>query len=142
MIGEDGELLKAVSTWNFVIFRIYFYSPAVFQFGSVVLKISTLTGVVLALMSTQPDQKILTPFKEGLNFIDCRIDKLPLSAGQYNIGAALAIPNVEWLCNELDFGVLTVQARDIYNSGKSPDTTRYQVAMDVSWAQPNVVSVI
>ncbi|MCX7140580.1 MAG: ABC transporter ATP-binding protein [Proteobacteria bacterium] len=123
----------AVKTWDDAVFRIYFNSPHPIESGSVVLKITSLTGSTLALLSTQPDQQFSIPFRKGENVVDCRVSRFPLSAGQYLIGAGLAIPNREWLSRSFEAGVFTVHNSDVYNSGMAPNSQRYQIAMDAKW---------
>jgi lipopolysaccharide transport system ATP-binding protein len=120
-------------TWDDVTFRIVFHSPRVMKSGSVVLQISTLSGTVLILTSSQPDSCIETPFKVGLNTVDCRFPRLSLSAGRYRIGAGLAIPNVKWLFKNLDFGVFEVAKKDVFGSGKAPTEDRYCIATEHNW---------
>ncbi|WP_045054652.1 ABC transporter ATP-binding protein [Aliterella atlantica] len=122
-----------VYTWDAVRFRIVFYSPYNLKNGSVVMQISTLTGTVLSLCSTQPDSCVKVDFKQGMNQIDCIFPKLMLSAGQYLIGAGLAIANAEWLFRELDRGVMNVLSKDIFNSGLAPASSRYTIPQEHLW---------
>jgi hypothetical protein len=133
LIGSDGKPLDRLRTWDEVTFRIVFRSPANLDRGSVVLQIATLNGSVLHLCSTQPDRKYPMTFKEGINHIDCHFPRLLLAAGNYRIGAALALPYISWLVKKLDGGILEVEKRDVYESGLAPSLSRYAIAGDYEW---------
>jgi lipopolysaccharide transport system ATP-binding protein len=138
ILDETEKPLPRPRTWDFVIFRIVFYSPSRIKRGSVVLYIHTLGGSLLTLCSTSPDSGYPISIEPGLNFVDCTFPKLMLSAGSFVVGAGLAIPNVEWLDNEPTAATFEVYPRDIYKSGAAPAATRYPVATDHFWRVPNV----
>jgi hypothetical protein len=98
-----------------------------------VIQISTLGGHRLLLGSTTPDQNYPIRFKHGENVVDFTIPMLILNAGQYQLGAALAIPNVEYLCGGLDFGMLEVAGKDVFDAGLIPDSERYLIPMNCEW---------
>ena len=120
-------------TWDSVRFRIVFHSPYNLNNGSVVLQISTISGAVLSLCSTQPDRLVKVSFKQGLNQIDCVFPKLMLSSGKYFIGAGLAIANAEWLVRELEQGIIEVLPKDVFQSGLAPKNDRYIVPQEHTW---------
>lgn len=134
LLGPDGKPAREIFTWDPLRIRITFNSPSELKNGSVVLQISTLSGVRLLLASTTPDQNHPVRFQAGRNAVELIIPKLMLNAGRYQLGAALAIPNVEYLCDGLDFGILEVSGRDIHESGLIPDSERYLVPMGCEWA--------
>lgn len=133
VLDGKGQPLAEPKTWDEVIFRIVFYSPRKMSRGAVELQISTQIGVPILRCSTSPDSAIAAPFVEGRNWIDCYVPRLELSAGVYVIGAALAIPNVEWLYQNLDGGRFEIKSRDVYNSGTPPYSSRYLVPMEHYW---------
>jgi lipopolysaccharide transport system ATP-binding protein len=137
LLQIDGRRKSDLKTWDPVKFRIFFHSPNVLKSGSVVLKISTLSGATIALCSTYPDSNVKVEFAKGLNQVDCIFPKLSLSAGKYLIGAALAIPNSEWLYQELEHSTINVSARDVYSSGLAPHNSRYLLALEHSWESKN-----
>ena len=73
------------------------------------------------------------PFEEGFQAVDCVIDELPLAAGQYVVAASLAVPNMDWLWFRPEVGILSVEARDVYNSGFAPDVKRAAIALHHHW---------
>jgi lipopolysaccharide transport system ATP-binding protein len=141
ILDGDRRPLSHVKTWDEVIFRIIFHSPRDFPAGSVEFLISTMSAVPVLRCSTRPDSMVPSPFKEGENVIECHIPRLALSAGRYLIGAGLAVPNVEWLYQNLDGGVLEIGARDIFSSGLPPHSSRYVVPMEHTWIVQNTESI-
>jgi hypothetical protein len=133
LLGRDGEPAHEIFTWDYLRIRITFHSPCELKNGSVVVQIATVGGTRLLLGSTTPDQNYPVRFKAGKNVVDFTIPKLILNTGQYQLGAALAIPNVEYLCDGLDFGMLEVTGKDVFDAGLIPDCERYLIPMDCEW---------
>nr|WP_290224452.1 ABC transporter ATP-binding protein [Trichocoleus desertorum] len=129
----DKTAKEKLYTWDSVRFRIVFHSPSNLNNGSVVVQISTLSGAVLTLCSTQPDSSFPIEFKKGINHVDCVFPRLMLSAGKYFIGVGLAIPHAEWLYREFEHGVLQVLPRDVFNSRLAPLQSRYVVPQEHTW---------
>ena len=133
ILDQNGDLKQKIYTWDAVRFRIVFHSPRAVKIGSVVFQISTTSGSRLLLASTEPDQSVPISFREGNNIVDCFIPQLMLTAGKYQLGASLAIPNIEYLCEGLDHALIEVEAKDVFNSGLSPNSTRSLIPMDCRW---------
>jgi lipopolysaccharide transport system ATP-binding protein len=129
----DGTAKEKLHTWDSVRFRVVFHSPGNLKTGSVVLQISTLSGAVLTLCSTQPDSGFPIEFKKGINHVDCIFPRLMLSAGKYFIGVGLAIPDAEWLYREFEHGVLQILPRDVFNSRLAPVQSRYVIPQEHTW---------
>ena len=131
----DGEFqpITRPSTWAPVIFGIYFYSPTRTPNGAVTFQISTMDGLLLTFCATRPDQGFDISFDEGSNVLYLRFDSLALSAGNYVIGAGLAIANTRWLYNEPHAGTIEVVGHDVYGAGMSPTQERYPVPMQCRW---------
>jgi lipopolysaccharide transport system ATP-binding protein len=136
ILDESGNPKTIIQTWDYVVFRVRYYSPVAIDRGSVVISLSTIDGRSVGLLSTRPDQEFEVQFQEGENVIDCIIPKLPLSAGDYQFGAALAIPNVEWLDKQLESHVITVHPKNVYNASLAPTLARGILALDYSWCIP------
>ncbi len=71
--------------------------------------------------------------RPGIQSVDLEFDCLPLAAGEFVIGAGLAIPNKEWLCRNDSLARLTVLPKDVYGSGLAPTTTRSLLAVSHHW---------
>lgn len=129
----DGRSNDLIKTWDDVIFKIKFYSPIETKAGAVTFQISTLNGTLLSFFSTQPDSGVVVNFREGENVINCKISKLPLSAGHYIVGAGLAIAKTKWVYNKTNAGIIKVHEKDVFNAGSAPVTSRYLIPMDHDW---------
>jgi lipopolysaccharide transport system ATP-binding protein len=138
ILDKAGKPLPRPRTWDYVKFRIFFYSPIRIKRGSVVLYIDTWAGSRLTLCSTSPDSLYQMSIEVGVNFVDCDFPHLMLSAGSFIIGAGLAIPNVEWLDNQPQAATFEVDARDTFKSGLAPSAARYPVPMDHFWHIPKL----
>ena len=138
VLNEAGEPMPTVATWDAVRIRFHIYARTELQRGSVILEIRTVEGTRVIVLSTQPDSTLPLPFEEGFQAVDCVIEELPLAAGQYVVAASLAVPNMDWLWFRPEVGVLTVEARDVYNSGFAPNVRRAAVALHHRW-EPVVV---
>ena len=75
--------------------------------GSVILTLRTVTGAALAKFETNP-ARIQPLAQPGNHYIDCRIDNLPLIAGQYFVGTGLARHGVRMIDWGLGDGAFTV----------------------------------
>lgn len=133
LLDAEGEPLPLLSTWDTVRFRFHLYSRRPLQRGSVILEIRTIEGTRVIVLSTQPDSTLPLPFEEGFQAVDCVIEELPLTAGQYIVAASLAVPNMDWLWLRPEIGILSVEGRDVYNSGFAPTVKRALIALHHRW---------
>ncbi len=136
LLDEGGELKKSLQTWDYVRFRITFHSPRPLKSGAINFHLNAPSGTRLLLTSNSPDQSFTLHYQEGTNVIDCVISKLMLAAGQYLIGASLAVPHIECLYYGVDHALIEVQSKDIYDSGFAPESHRAFVPMDCHWELP------
>ncbi len=133
ILDQHGIPKPCLQTWDHAKFRVFYQSPKYFRGGSVELYISSLNGTLLIRCSTSPDSNYQLDFEKGIGFVDCDFPTLPLSAGSYILGAALAIPNVQWLDNRPHAATLRVEPRDVFGSGLAPRATRYPIAITHDW---------
>lgn len=133
LLDEQGSAKPTVSTWDCVRFRFHIYARNTLQRGSVILEIRTIEGTRVIVLSTQPDSTLPLPFEEGFQAVDCVVEELPLAAGQYVVAASLAVPNMDWLWFRPEIGILSVEARDVYNSGAAPSVKRAAIALHHRW---------
>jgi lipopolysaccharide transport system ATP-binding protein len=122
----SGRMLHSCGTWDCVVFRVIIQSTTPLPGVSVAIQISTLEGVTVALFATQPDQTFKVDLVAGVNAYDCTVDRLSLAAGTYRIGAGVAIPNKQWLCDQLSSATIHVAPRDVYASGLAPSNRRFR----------------
>jgi lipopolysaccharide transport system ATP-binding protein len=137
MLDKGGGPLARPKTWDYVKFRIHFFSPRKIPNASLELFISSAGGAMLTRCSTSPDSgDYPVSVDVGENFVDCEFPNLLLSAGSYIVGAGFAIPNVEWLDGSQYEATIDVDVRDIFNSGRAPAAERYLVPMPHTWLVP------
>lgn len=117
---REGRPLSQVETFEDFTFKISFYSPKFQPNGSVAIFIQLLNGATVLRIATRPDSCFDMDFKEGENTVLCHIKKLPLPAGTYVLGIALAIPMREWLYLDREVCTIDVQTKDIQGSGFPP----------------------
>ena len=137
MLDTAGNALPILYTQDQVVFRIWYRSKTKIKHGSVVLNINGIDGTRLILLSTQPDGTLPLDIDEGDYCVECIIKEFPLAAGEYLLGAGLAIPNIQWLWNRTELAKITVFPRDVYHSGTAPTMTRSYVALEHEWRTVN-----
>jgi lipopolysaccharide transport system ATP-binding protein len=133
ILDVQGRPKPVVSTWDDVTFRIHYHAKQRVGRGSVAVEIRSLEGTRVLVLSTQPDGNTPLDLEAGSHAVDCAIRLLPLAAGDYLVGAGLAIPNAELLWYRADLGTLSVHPRDVYGSGLSPTFPRVLVAVQHDW---------
>lgn len=133
LIDERGELKTGVKTWDYLRIRVKYYAPKKISNGSVIIEIKTVTGNKLIQYSTRPLHAFDMTLNLGEGCIDCIIPCFSLSAGEYKLGAGLAIPMTEWLCWEDNIDHLEVYERDVYQSNCPPHQERTIIAMAHCW---------
>jgi lipopolysaccharide transport system ATP-binding protein len=136
LFGEDGRPAGSIQTWERPRFRIEFSVARPFRSFSAVLNVATPDGVTLVLTSTTPDQTLPFSVEPGVYSVECVFDRLPLAAGEYVVGAGLAIPGVEYVWRNDSLCRLHVEPRDVFASGLSPASNRYLVATPHHWSLP------
>lgn len=130
---ENNNKKSIVQTWDSLAIRISVYSKNYINSGSIILRIKSLDGVVLFLLSTEPDYHLPIELSEGLNTYECFIEKLPLSSGDYIVEVGIARPNIEVLYWSGEVAKITVHPKDVYNSGLAPSSSRCFIAAKHHW---------
>jgi lipopolysaccharide transport system ATP-binding protein len=139
LLDAERRPLANVRTWDRVVVRIEFWTRRPFRSFSTVLNLATPDGVALVLTSTTPDQTQPFGVEPGTYAIECEIDRLPLAAGEYLLGAGLAIPGVEYVWRNDALARLHVAPRDVFQSGLPPASRRYLVATEHRWLAPHQI---
>ena len=129
-----------VRTWDDIVLKIGFFSDKMVENGSVELNVFDKYGNKIILLSTKPDSTIDLNFKQGQNWIYCRLNQLPLAAGHYAVGCGLAIPNQEYLWQDNTIGSLVILPKDVYSSGLAPISTRSLLAIQHEWITEDFVN--
>jgi len=136
LLDSDGNPLSELGTWDYVRFRITYRARKPLRHGSVVMEVYTVEQVRLILTSTMPDSTLPLRIEPGEHVVDCVFRRWPLAAGDYIIGAGIAIPKKEFVSRNQSLCRLRVMERDIYGSGLPPASRRYFVAGDHRWEEP------
>lgn len=134
MLDAHGSPKPVTSTWDDVTLRISYRASRTVYHGSVVLQVASFDGAQMFVLSTQPDGTLPVTIEPGEHAVECAIRQLPLAAGEYILGAGLAVPNVEWLYWQSDLAKLTIHPKDIYGSGVAPHAPRSYIALSHRWS--------
>jgi lipopolysaccharide transport system ATP-binding protein len=133
ILDSEGTPKAGIYTWDSFILRVQYEARQRVSKGSVAIMINSVDGVPLLVLSTQPDSAVPMAIEIGRHEVDCFIEKIPLSAGDYILGAGLAIPNQEWLQKGDGLGRLTIYPRDVFGSGLPPTSARALMAVPHGW---------
>jgi lipopolysaccharide transport system ATP-binding protein len=133
LLDEKEQPKPVVGTWDNVTIRIWYRSDRRIARASVDLQISSSNSVSVFHLSNEPDSALPMDILPGEHAVDCVIEAIPLAAGEYIIGAGLAIPNVEWLWRQPEIATLTISPRDVFGSGRAPSSSRALIAPHHQW---------
>ncbi len=121
--------LSIIYTWDEIVLRIHYISPANISNGSIVLDIRERKGQRLAVM----DSGLKVPIRKGIHHVDCIIPRIPLSSGEYYISIGVAISNSHWLWRSSQMGSFQVVSQDVFGIGRPPSYSRMVFAIDHQW---------
>src|SRR5262249_26789625 len=76
-LDNDGRPKPVISTWDDVVFRVWYSSKRHIQRGSVILELASFDGTKVLLLSTEPDGRMALAFQPGEACVDCVIEELP-----------------------------------------------------------------
>jgi lipopolysaccharide transport system ATP-binding protein len=133
LLDGNRKPKPVISTYDSFTVRIHYSVRKHVERGSVIFQLSTSEGVTVLLLSTQPDGTLPLELEVGEHFVDCNLKNLPLAAGDYLVGAGLAIPQVEMLFWKPALGNLTVHPKDVYSSGLAPTSKRCLLVTNHNW---------
>jgi lipopolysaccharide transport system ATP-binding protein len=133
LLSPAGEPMPVVHTWDDLLMRFHFRARQHVRRAGIHIELRTADGHKVIELSTQPIANVPMAITPGEHHADLRINKLPLSAGDYLLSAGLVIPKVEWLWQMPDLAGLTVHPRDVYDSGVAPALPGSAVAVEHEW---------
>jgi lipopolysaccharide transport system ATP-binding protein len=133
MYELDGTPKPCVSSGDGLVLRVKYVAKRQVPRGSVQLLFSGFDGSKILFLSTEPDSGFSMSLEAGEHAIECIIEKLPFGAGQFKIGAGMAIPWVEYLCWSPDLCWLAVASHDVYGSGYAPAADRSLIVTPHRW---------
>jgi lipopolysaccharide transport system ATP-binding protein len=138
-LDPSGRPRLEVATWDALRLRLRFRVEQAYRSFSAVLTLSTPDGTTLLLSSTSPDQTVAFGVEPGVWELDCDFERFPLAAGEYVLGAGLAIPGVEYVWRNESLCRLHVVPADVFSSGLPPASNRYLIASPHQWSRPEPV---
>ncbi len=130
MLDSNGGPKTACNTWDDLIVRVYYRVADQVDDAAVVIQIGTLEDVRLVFCATSEWSKRFC-LPKGCGFVDMTLRRFPLSAGQYILGAGLAVRDTCLLC--FDRARLIVENVDDCGSGFRPKPGLSFVAPDCEW---------
>ncbi len=120
-----------IYTWDDLRFRIHYNSNIHYNRGQFVLDIFDFKQQRLLVF----DSGSRYPIKKGLNYVDCYVPRFSLAAGDYYLGAGLAVSKTEWLWRYTNLALIKIQGRDVFELGRPPISTRMIFVADHEWQQ-------
>ena len=135
VLDSLGKAKPMIYTWDDLVLRLHYRSSETFNQGTFILDILDYKQQRLVVM----DSGRSVPIKQGSNYVDCAIPRLPLSAGDYYLGAGLAMSNSQWLWRETTLASFHVHGRDVFEIGRPPEASRMMFAVPHEWLSPEVV---
>ena len=141
LLDEQCRPREPLGTWDYVRFRIHYVAKRRVERASVELRIRSREQISLLVCSTEPDSTVSCTIEPGEHYADCVFPKWPLAAGEYAVGAGLAIPRLEYIYWNDNLCKLTVVARDVFHSGLPPAESRSLFAVDHRWELPGSTAV-
>jgi hypothetical protein len=118
-----------IYTWDSIILRVHYSSTKEVANGTVILDIRDFKQQRLIVL----DSGLKVPIRKGQHYVDCFIPSLPLSAGDYYLGAGLTISVTEWLWRETNIASFKVQGKDVFDLGRPPTISRMIFALQHEW---------
>jgi lipopolysaccharide transport system ATP-binding protein len=137
ILDQEGDPKTALSTGDHTRFRIRWRSAEAVRNAGVELGIYTLEGAPLIQYSTRPVTTFDVDFRQGENEIDCEFPLFPLAAGQYYLSVGLTRPMLEWLYQDEQFALFTVEPGDVFASGTPIVSSRALLVVPHRWMSPN-----
>jgi lipopolysaccharide transport system ATP-binding protein len=124
-----------ISTWDDILFRVHYFSSDDIKSGTIVLDIRNFNQQRLIVL----DSGLKIPIKKGHHSVDCFVPRLSLTAGEYYLGAGLALSNSQWLWRETNLGSFRVHGKDVFNLGRPPGLSRMIFAVTHEWSESGKV---
>lgn len=127
-----GTPATSVHTWDDLMLRVHYHVARPVRNGHVIIEIYDQHDRRLLLFYTHTHYKD-RPVCQEPGYANCHIQRLPLAAGTYHVGAGILVPDrrVVWHDNRL--GLLTVHPADIYECGWAPAFPQVTFAVPHQW---------
>ncbi len=132
ILDHDCRPKEITRTWDDLVVRIHYAAKQDFEHGSFIVDLFDYKQERLVVF----DSGTRIPIRTGRHCVDCRIPRLPLAAGEYFLGAGLAVSNAQWLWREANLATFQVQGKDVFALGRPPESRRMIFAAEHSWQEP------
>lgn len=129
---DAGCPLQFASSGQPTNFRIYFSDVAEqLENVTVAIGITSYTGAFVTMLSNQLASEEFRAIR-GNGYFECRIGKLPLSAGSYAVNLIVRANGVieDWIQEAATF---SVEAGDFYGTGRLPPETHGGILLEQEW---------
>jgi len=135
VVDEAGRPVTRLATGDRFRARIHFRCEQAGRYAPR-LSIHTLDGTPLVGYSTELTGGFHLDCKPGEHSVDCLFPELPLAAGRYRIGAALAVPRIRMIHNAEFVGLFDVGPSDVFGTGKPMVRDKCLMVVSHCWEIP------
>jgi len=129
LLDTNSEPKPTVNTWDDLMIRVHYEAKETYQYGTIILDIRDYQQRRLLVF----DSGLKIPIKQGQHVIDCVVPRIPLVAGEYYLGAGLAVSNSQWLWRKTNIATFRIHGKDVYELGRPPNLSRMMFAAPHEW---------
>ncbi|MEI8340544.1 MAG: polysaccharide ABC transporter ATP-binding protein [Verrucomicrobiota bacterium] len=132
----QGKAKPLVTTGDTCVFRITFEAEAAVEnAGAVVMQFTSYDGAKVLMLSTTPDSGFPCAIRKGTNTVECVIEKMPFSGGEWILGVGIWLGS-ECACWNTDLCKLQIEPWDVYGSGFALTANRSLITTAHHWRRP------
>ncbi len=133
----QGRAKPIVMSGDACIFRITFEAERRVARGSCAIRFSGYDGSKVLLLSTDPDDGYSMSIEKGCSTLDCAVDRVPFSGGDWTLGVGLWVARTdECLCWTPELCILQIEAGDVYGAGMQIMVNRTLTTTPHHWKRP------
>ncbi|MDR3574625.1 MAG: polysaccharide ABC transporter ATP-binding protein [Anaerolineaceae bacterium] len=118
-----------IYTWDALTLRVHYYSNRPIKSVSYVIDIFDYKQQRLAVF----DSGLKLSVQQGFHYIDCYIPQMPLSAGEFILGAGFTLPGASFIWRKTDIAIFRINGKDVFDIARPPVTTRMLIAIPHEW---------
>ncbi len=134
LLNERSESLSAVTTGDYVCFRLHFAVDELIPNPGFRLRIFSEDRNELFRVSTDPISGYhVPPLQPCQGHIDCILPQFPFTAGTYFVDVGITLANTAFVHDVENAAVLEIQGRDVYGSGMHLTTKAGYFVCDHQW---------
>jgi lipopolysaccharide transport system ATP-binding protein len=133
LLDIHGNPKPNLATGDTVVIKTTFHLPAPAPRCGVELMFNLGESGRLLTVGSDPYSAFPLKLDAGMHAVECVIDKLPLSAGDFFVSGAITIPHEEFLARWANLGQVTVAPADVYGSGCAITTELSSIVTEHHW---------